>query len=246
LGRIFPFSPGKFLVARFHLCYKVELDISILRAAWAASLLCNRMFFMSLLSGSASFTRFTVVGELPDNFWDFVAKKVVAHSFQDIDDTIDEYSIGWVSVANMFDSDFAYGSYAAGDYVVLTMRADERKVAPAVLKKYTAKEEERIKKEKELPKLSRNVRLEIKERIRSELVRKSPPVPVIYDLCWSLSDNTLYFFSTSRKPLALLEDLFRDTFDLSLVMQIPWNAALHLAGDEAVAKLDDLRPEVLV
>ncbi len=201
---------------------------------------------MSLLSGSVSFTRFSVEGETPDNFWDFVAERVAAHSFKDIDDTMDEYSIGWVSVANMFDSEFAYGSYAAGDYVVLSMRADERKVSPAVLKKYTMKEEERIKREKELPKLSRNVRLEIKERVRSELVRKSAPVPVVYDLCWSLSDNTLYFFSTSRKALTLLEDLFRDTFDLSLIMQIPWNAALHLANEDAVAALDDLRPAILI
>ncbi len=201
---------------------------------------------MGLLSGTASFTRFTVEGEVPENFWDFIAERVAAHSFQDIDDNLDEYSIGWVSVANMFDSDFAYGSYAAGDYVVLSMRADERKVSPAVLKKYVMKEEERIKREQELPRLSRNVKLEIKERIRTELVRKSPPVPVVYDLCWSLSDNTLLFFSTSRKALALLEDLFRDTFDLSLILQIPWNSALHLADEEIVARLDDLRPALLI
>jgi hypothetical protein len=33
-------------------------------------------------------------------------------SFKDIDDTMDEYSIGWVSVADMFDAGFAYSSYA--------------------------------------------------------------------------------------------------------------------------------------
>ncbi|MCI5211586.1 MAG: DNA recombination-dependent growth factor C, partial [Candidatus Electrothrix sp. ATG2] len=29
---------------------------------------------MGLLSGSASFTRFMVEGEVPENFWDFVAQ----------------------------------------------------------------------------------------------------------------------------------------------------------------------------
>jgi len=201
---------------------------------------------MGLLSGSASFTRFSVEGELPENFWDFIAERVAAHSFQDIDDTMDEYSIGWVSVANMFDSEFAYGSYAAGDYVVLSMRADERKVAPAVLKKFTMKEEERIKREKEIPRLGRTARLEIKERVRAELVYKAAPVPVVYDLSWNLSDNTLLFFSTSRKALALLEDLFRDTFDLSLILQIPWHSALHMADEEAAAGLNDLRPALLI
>jgi len=201
---------------------------------------------MGLLSGSASFMRFTVEGELPDQFWDFVAERVVEHSFTDIDDNMEEYSIGWVSVANMFDSEFAYASYAAGDYVTLSMRIDERKVSPAVLKKFTMKEEERIKREKQVPKLSRSARLEIKERIRTELVRKSAPVPVIYDLCWNLTNNTLLFFSTSKKAMIQLEDLFRDTFDLSIMLQIPWTAAVHIADEQLVARLDNLQPAILI
>jgi len=201
---------------------------------------------MGLLTGSASFMRFTVEGELPENFWDFVAERVVAHGFVDIDDNMEEYSIGWVSVTNMFDSEFAYSSYAAGDYVVLTMRADERKVSPAVLKKFTMKEEERIKQEKQLPKLSRSMRLEIKERVRAELVRKSAPVPAVYDLCWNLAEGTLLFFSTSKKAMLQLEELFRETFDLSIVLQIPWTTALHLVDEDLVAGLDELRPAILI
>ncbi|CAK8716334.1 Recombination-associated protein RdgC [Candidatus Electrothrix aarhusensis] len=201
---------------------------------------------MGLLSGSASFTRFTVEGEVPENFWDFVAQRVTEHSFQDIDDTIDEHSIGWVSVVDMFDSDFAFSSYAAGDYVVLSMRVDERKCSPAVLRKFTAKEESRLKQEQGVRRLSRNVRLEIKERIRAEMVRKSPPIPAVYDLCWNLSDNTLLFFTNSRKALALLEDLFRETFELSLIMQIPWNNALQLTDPATAEKLADLQPALLI
>jgi len=201
---------------------------------------------MGLLSGTASFTRFTVEGEVPENFWDFIAERVAEHSFQDIDDTIDEYSVGWVSVADMFDSGFAFSSYAAGDYVILSMRMDERKVTPSVLKKFIAKEESRIKQEKGLRRLSRSVRLEIKERLRAELVRKAPAIPAVYDLCWNTSDNTLLFFSNSRKAIALLEDLFRETFDLSLVMQIPWNTALQLADQATADKLNDLQPALLI
>ncbi len=201
---------------------------------------------MGLLSGSASFTRFTVEGEVPENFWDFVAQRVTEHSFQDIDDTIDEHSIGWVSVVDMFDSDFAFSSYAAGDYVVLSMRVDERKCSSAVLRKFAAKEESRLKQEQGVRRLSRNVRLEIKERIRAEMVRKSPPIPAVYDLCWNLSNNTLLFFTNSRKALALLEDLFKETFELSLIMQIPWNNALQLADPAAAERLDDLQPALLI
>jgi len=201
---------------------------------------------MGFLSGSASFMRFSVEGELPDSFWEFVAERVAGHSFRDIDDSLDEYSIGWVSVASMFDADFAYGSYAAGDYVVLSMRVDERKVSPAVLKKCVLKEEERIKRERQIPRLNRSALLEIKERIRTELVRKSVPIPAVYDLAWNLSDGTLYFFSTSKKALVLLEELFKETFGLSLILQIPWNTALHIADETDWQRLDNLRPEILL
>jgi len=201
---------------------------------------------MGLLSGSASFTRFTVEGEVPEDFWDFVARQVAERSFQDIDDTIDEYSIGWVSVADMFDSEFAFSSYAAGDYVVLSLRMDERKVSPAVLKKFTTKEEARVRAEQGVRRLSRNVRLEIKERIRAEMVRKSPPIPAVYDLCWNLSNNTVLFFSNSRKAVALLEDLFKETFGLSLIMQIPWNTALQQVDQATAEKLNDLQPALLI
>ncbi len=201
---------------------------------------------MGLLTGSASLTRFSVVGEIPGSFWDFVAERVAAHSFKDIDDTMDEYSIGWVSVADMFDAGFAYSSYAAGDYVALTIRIDERKVTPSVLKKYVMKEEARIKMEQQIPRLGRAARIEIKERIRAELVRKSPPVPSTYDLCWNLAENTLLFFSTSKKAMALLEDLFKETFNVSLILQIPWLTGLRMAEGEALEKYEDMRPAVLL
>lgn len=201
---------------------------------------------MGLLTGAASFMRFSVEGALPEPFWEVVAERIKAHSFKDIDDTLEEYSIGWVSVAGMFDSDFAGASFAAGDYIVLSMRIDERKVAPAVLKKCVLKEEERLKRERRIPRLARSVQMEIKERVRSQLVRRSVPVPSVYDLAWNLSDGTVLFFSTGKKALVHIEELFKETFGLSLILQIPWTAAEHLAEGECLAALEKLRPEILV
>ena len=201
---------------------------------------------MGLLAGSASFMRFSVEGEMPESFWEIAAQKIAAHSFRDIDDSLDEYSIGWVSVASMFDAAFAECSYAAGDYVVLSMRVDERKVSPAVLKKCVLKEEERIKREKQIPRLGRSAQMEIKERVRTQLLRKSVPIPAVYDLVWNLSDATLLFFSTNKKALVLVEELFKETFGLSLILQIPWNTAEHVADQACQGRLEQLRPEILL
>lgn len=201
---------------------------------------------MGFTNGSASFVRFSVEGELPENSLDYIADRVIAFSFRDIDDTYDEYSIGWVSVLNMFDSQFQYASYAAGDYITLTLRVDERKVSPAILKKFVQKEEERVKLEKQVPKLGRAQKVEIKERIRTELMRKAIPIPVVYDLCWSLSESTLYFFSTNKKAHAVLEDFFKESFGLLLRQQIPYVVGEQLLDEDGLDRLARITPDVLV
>lgn len=201
---------------------------------------------MGFLKGSASFVRFSVEGELPENPLDFIADRVVSFCFRDIDDTYDEYSIGWVSILNMFDSQFKFASYAAGDYITLTLRMDERKVSSAILKKVIQKEEERVRLEKELPKLSRSMRVEIKDRVRTELMRKAIPIPTVFELCWSLSDSTLIFFSTNKKAQAILEDYFKESFGLLIKQQIPYITAEHLLDEEQVAALDRISPEIFI
>ena len=201
---------------------------------------------MGLLKGSASFVRFSVEGELPDNPLDFIAERVTSFAFQDIDDTYDEYSIGWVSILNMFDSEFEFGSYAAGDYVTLTLRMDERKVSSAILKKFVQKEEERVKKERQIPKIGRTMKVEIKERVKTELMRKAIPIPATFELCWNLSESTMLFFSTSSKVHALLEDYFKESFGLFIRQQIPYTIAEHLLDEESIARLANLTPQVFV
>lgn len=201
---------------------------------------------MGFLKGTASFVRFTVEGELPENALDFIADRVVSFSFQDIDETYDEYSIGWVSVLNMFDSSFQYASYVAGDYITLTLRIDERKVSPAILKKFVQKEEERVRQEREVPKLSRSMKVQIKDRVRTELMRKAIPVPTTFELCWSLSDSTLLFFSTNKKAHAILEDFFKESFGLLIRQQIPYTTAENLVDEEQLAMLERVSPDIFV
>ena len=201
---------------------------------------------MGFVSGAAQFVRFTIEGDLPDNPLEFIGERIAAFSFRDIDNSLDEYSVGWVSVVNMFDAGFEYASYLNGDFVVLSLRVDERKVSPAVLKKFVQKEEERIKKEKQLPHLSRAAKSEIKERVRSELTAKAMPVPTVYDLVWNLSESTLFFFSTNQKAHTLLEDFFNDCFGLLLELQIPWSVAQHLVDEDRATQLDGLSAEIFV
>ncbi|MBU0675836.1 MAG: recombination-associated protein RdgC [Proteobacteria bacterium] len=201
---------------------------------------------MGLISNAASLVRYSVQGELPENFWEFAAERIAKHSFRDIDDNYEERSVGWVSVRNMFDSDLLYESYAVSDYLVLALRIDERKVAPAALKKFTMKEEERIKRERQIPKLSRDHRLEIKEAIHTMLIKKAVPMSAVFDLAWNLAENTVLFFSTNQKAQAVLEDFFKETFDLHLMQQIPYITAGMLLDPAEADQLAGIPPEILI
>ena len=201
---------------------------------------------MGLLSRTATFVRYTVEGELPGNFWNFAAERIAQFAFQDIDDTFDEYSVGWVSIDNMFDASFAHASYAVGDYIVLSLRIDERKVSKTLLQKFSLKEEERIKKVKQIPRLNRSERVRIKEDVRLQLVKKSLPLPSVYDLCWNLADNTVLFFSISTKAQSVLEDFFKECFGLTIMLQVPYLSATNLLEASLQERLQDLRPQVFV
>lgn len=201
---------------------------------------------MGLLSNSASFVRYTVEGELPEDFWNFAAGQITRYSFRDIDDSFEERSVGWVSLLNMFDSEFAYASYAAGDHVVLSLRIDERKVSPKILKKFCLKEEERLKKKLEIPRLSRSKLVELKESVKVMLLKKAIPSPAVYDLCWNLGEGTALFFSTNKKAHEVLEDFFKQTFGLSLVLQIPYLTATHLLDREEQEALSSIGPDIFI
>ena len=201
---------------------------------------------MGLLSRTSTFVRYSVEGQLPDNFWDFAAERIAQFSFRDIDDTFDEYSIGWVAVDNMFDSTFAHASYAVGDQIVLSLRIDERKVSKTLLKKFSLKEEERLKKERQLPRLSRNQRVQIKEDIHLQLVKKALPVPSVYEMSWNLANNTVLFFSISTKAQSILEDFFKECFGFTIILQVPYLAAANLLEFPEQELLKEVQPEILV
>ncbi|MDZ7642742.1 MAG: recombination-associated protein RdgC [Desulfurivibrio sp.] len=201
---------------------------------------------MGLLARSASFVRYAVEGDLPENFWEFAAERIAAHSFRDIDETYDERSVGWVSVASMFDAEFSRAPYAVGDHLVMSMRIDERKVAAGILRKFCLKEEERLKTARQVPKLSRAQKGEIKENMQLMLLKKSLPAPAVYDLCWNLADNTILFFSGNQKAQESFEELFRQTFEVGVMLQVPYLVAEHLLPAEQRQALAEVEPAVFV
>jgi recombination associated protein RdgC len=199
----------------------------------------------SIIKGNVSVTQFDVLDfdtELSSGFWDFINTCVRKSVFRDIDDTYDEMSCGWVSVVDMFDAEFSQNTYNIVDeFVVMKMRLDERKVAPAALKKFIKKEERRVMKENEVPKLYRARKIEIRDRVTVELTRKALPVPKCADVVWDVESKTIFLMSTTQEIVNLFENLFRETFGVSVMQKVPYTIAQNiLSGDKD--SLESLQP----
>jgi len=160
---------------------------------------------MPLMNGTVSFVELAVPVDTV-----FDESRVYNRAFVNIDDSYDEVSIGWVNPTDIFDAN--HPTLVLGDYVVLTMRIDERKIPGALLKKLCAKEERRIRIERQIPKLSRAMRAEIKSRISTDLIRKAAPVTTTVDVVWSVNAGRVWLFSTSSSVMELFLDLFDQTF----------------------------------
>ena len=167
---------------------------------------------MPLLKGAVNLIELVVPAEVV-----FDDKQVREHLFMDIDDSYDEFSVGWVNPSDMFDT--SAPSQVLGEYVVLSMRVDKRTVPGAVLKKLVAKEIRRVMQEKQVPKLSRASRIEIKARIQIELLRKAKPTSATFEAVWRVHDHRLFFLGAPGSPMDSFLELFSETFggDLTVI-----------------------------
>ena len=199
---------------------------------------------MGLFQGSATISRYKVVGDLPPDFADFCDERIRRFAFLSIEETTDELAAGWVSAADFLDTDFSHAAYALDPYVVLGLRVDRRKLSGALVRKYF-----RLEMQKALAmmegdaRLSRSRREELKEKARMDLLKRIPPASQAFDVCWNTVAGDLWLGSATGSVREIFEDLFRRSFELELKPVIPWSLAQGLlAKTRAAEQLEDAGP----
>ncbi len=199
---------------------------------------------MGLLKGRASITRYTVGGEPPAGFWDFIDRRVKSNVFKDIENNTDEISVGWCAINDFLDTEFAFMAYALEPYVLLGLRVDQRKVPAALLKKYTRLELEKAQGYlEEGRKLGRVRREELRDKARLGLLARIPPETKLYEVIWDTARNELWLGGSSKKVLELFEEHFVKSFGLDLTPRLPFLVARDLlAGSLDLARLEEARP----
>lgn len=187
---------------------------------------------MGVYANTVSITQFTVTGELPksDQF-PWFSEKLAGRGFQTIENSAEETSEGWTQVDRPDDAAFeAPSDFWRDNYLVFSLRRDQRKIPAAVLKSHTAREEGAfLAQHPNLRRTPKNKRTEIKELVQLRLMAKCLPVPSTVDVVWDQKSRVLTLFSLGSKVVERFEDIFRKTFEgLSLAAIHPFARARML------------------
>lgn len=169
---------------------------------------------MGFLSGSQTYTRFRICGSLPDD-WRGPADEAVrklAHR-ESLTSRSDEPNAGWVS---MFDPGAAPADWLIGQWVVLSVRIDAKRVNGRLFKVLLERRLAEVRAEKGVERLGKNHKQEIKEALKEELLARTLPSLRTVDLVWDTASGEVQVFTSSAKDLDIATSLFRETFALEL------------------------------
>jgi hypothetical protein len=171
---------------------------------------------MGVYANTVSITQFSVSGELPQtDLFDWFSKKLSDRGFQSIENSTEEASEGWTLVDKPDDSSFGIpADFWRDNYVVFSLRKDQRKIPAAVLKSHTGREESAfLAQNPNLRRTPKHKREEIKEQVQLRLMTRCLPVPSSVDIVWDLKSGILTLYSLGTKVIERFEDIFRKTFE---------------------------------
>jgi len=177
---------------------------------------------MGIVNGTITFSRYQIIGTLPDNMREFVDAQIKLFAFREATAVEHEHSVGWTSLENILDTNFEYANYSFAEYLAFSLRVDKKVIPPSLLKLKLLQAEKKLLSERETKKIFKEERRELKETVRLMLVQSTPSTPSFYEVCWNVTDKELLFCSHSQKTGEEFEDLFKRTFNLSLIPILPW------------------------
>ena len=190
---------------------------------------------MGILSNTVTLCHFRVQGELVSghDLLDVAQQLLAAGAFRSIDETTDELSLGWVHLDDPKAHDFPVSACWREQYLIFSMRRDQRKIPAALLKEHMEKAQEAFLADNPgYTRVPKQKKEEIKEAVRLKLLTKTLPTPATYDVVWDTQNNLVTFTTLSPKTVEILEDQFKKTFEgLRLTAFHPYARAMKVTPD---------------
>ena len=174
---------------------------------------------MGLIKGALSLTRYRVREEPPETLTDeYLSGRLAKNAFLDIEQAPEERSLGWVEFFNHLGTNFNPAVYRFGGLLAFTLRLDTRRVPAPILSRYCALREAHYRAQTGRRPNSL-ARREMKEAVRSELLRRALLNTEIMEVAWLYRENEVWLAAAGEKRREVFEELWGRTFGLSLQLE---------------------------
>ncbi len=191
---------------------------------------------MPALTGSLSYTRFFVQGEVPEDFRQRFMRAIRLRTIKPLtadDDALERF--GWWAISDP-KPELDYADVFFNTYLNLGFRTDRWVLSGALVRAKLREAETLYRVKKGRERLSRQEKTELKELVVRKLRKLTMPAMRTVDLSWSLEEGIVRFFSQSPKAIMNMSELFKKTFHLELLAESPYTLAARLGLDEAQEK----------
>ncbi len=187
---------------------------------------------MGLIKGSLSLTRYRVLEEPPEELSDdYITERLAKNAFMDIENVPEEKSLGWVEFFNHLDGNFNPATYRFGGMLAMTLRLDTRKLPGKTISRYYAiREAMYIEKTGRKP--NSLAKKELKDAVKSELLRRALVNTELMEVAWLYKENEIWLAAQGEKRRETFEELWSRTFGLSLQMLVPVTLGLEIVNEE--------------
>lgn len=180
---------------------------------------------MGILSASTSIATYRIEGQLDKPVLDTIRNGLQSNIIKEIDNDIDDKSVGWTSFFQPFNPRFDDASFMIGSYLIFSLRIDKKSIPAKVLKKHYQRQVEQKLAKSQRQFLSREEKKVLKEQVTQELNKRIPAAPSIFNLIWNYEDRWMWFFTTQKSVNELLESIFKRSFRVSLIRMFPYSMA---------------------
>lgn len=195
---------------------------------------------MSILKNNNTVTRFKVSGELknPDNLGiiNVIQKEFDNFVFKDV--TIDEESSwGFTSTLSPFFPNFNDSSFITGNYITASIRIDKKMIPAKLVAKERIIAEKKLKESTGQEFLAKTQKSEIKDIVVGNLLAEAKPIPNIFDFVWNVDDGVIFFYTSNKQAIEILEEMFHECFGVRAVAMFPFIMAEQVVGIDRVVAL---------
>jgi hypothetical protein len=202
---------------------------------------------LGALRGSLTYSRFFVVGDVPDDLAGASMKRIRANASQplDPDEDLNERH-GWAAIEDPMDTDLDHEKVFFNEYLCLGLRIDRWVVPKPLLNAHLRDAEAQLLEKKGLERLGKKAKADLKLFVLKRLRRQLMPSTKSVDFVWNVNSGVARFFSQSARIHLLVQELFEKTFRLKLVPESPGTAAFREGlGPKGEARFDALAPTTL-